>query len=63
MDRTRLPSGSERELRSVTERLMHGGVDLPPFQTRTCTHCGRQTTFGLQDRAGWYSCLECGRLA
>lgn len=63
MDRTWLLSGSERDLRSVTERLVRRGVDLPAFQTRTCAHCGAQTTFGLQDPAGWYSCLECGHYA
>ena len=61
MDRRSLLSGSERDLRSVTDRLMRQGSDLPAFQTRTCAHCGSQTTFALQDTAGWYSCLECGR--
>jgi hypothetical protein len=62
MDRTTFPPGSER-LRAVTERIVLQGSDLPGFQTRTCTHCGRVTTFALQDRAGWYACLACGRFA
>ena len=34
------------------EQLAVRGNELPAFQTRTCAHCGRQTTFALQDRAG-----------
>jgi hypothetical protein len=35
-----------------------------PSQTRTCTRCGRHTTFVLDDPAGgWYVCAECGRYA
>jgi hypothetical protein len=34
------------------------------YQKRTCTRCGRHTTFVLDDPAGgWYTCGECGRLA
>ena len=62
MDRTTNPPAFE-SLRAVTERILQGGSDLPAFQTRTCWHCGRQTTFALQDRAGWYACLACGRYA
>jgi hypothetical protein len=37
---------------------------LAPFQTRTCTRCGRHTTFVLDDPVGgWYVCVECGRYA
>jgi hypothetical protein len=37
---------------------------LAPYQTRTCTRCGRHTTFVLDDPAGgWYACIECGRYA
>jgi hypothetical protein len=50
-------------LRAETERLERQGSDLPAFQTRTCKHCGDLTTFALQDRAGLYSCLTCGRYA
>ena len=33
-------------------------------QMRTCTSCGRYTTFVLDDPAGgWYVCIECGRYA
>ena len=63
MQRTRFLSGPEREIRAMTERLMREARDLPPYQTRTCTHCGAHTTFALQDRGGWYACIECGRYA
>jgi hypothetical protein len=59
MDRTTNPPPFEG-LRAVTERIVQQGSDLPAFQTRTC---GRQTTFALQDLAGWYACLACGRYA
>ena len=36
---------------------------LPTRQTRTCVRCGRHTTFVLEDTAGWYACIECGRYA
>lgn len=58
-----LPSESERALRATAEELVVRGSELPAFQRRTCAHCGRQTTFALQDRAGWYACLACGRYA
>ena len=61
MDRT--SSTASEGLRDVTERIVLQGSDLPAFQTRTCAHCGRLTTFALQDRAGWYACLACGRHA
>lgn len=33
-------------------------------QMRTCTHCGRHTTFTEDDPAGgWYACVACGRYA
>jgi len=63
MQGTTLPSESERALRAVAEQLVVRGSQLPAFQTRTCARCGRQTTFALQDPAGWYSCLGCGRYA
>ena len=62
MDRTTSPPAFEG-LRAETERLVRQGSDLPAFQTRTCAHCGDLTTFALQDRAGWYACLSCGRYA
>ena len=62
MDRTTNPPAFEG-LRADAERIVQQGSDLPAFQTRTCGHCGRQTTFALQDRAGWYACLACGRYA
>jgi hypothetical protein len=58
-----LPPESERALRAVAEQLVARGSGLPAFQERTCARCGRQTTFALQDRAGWYACLACGRYA
>ena len=51
MDRNMNPPAFEG-LRAVTERILQQGSDLPAFQTRTCGHCGRQTTFALQDLAG-----------
>lgn len=39
------------------------GSTLVPYQTRTCVRCGRHTTFVLDDPAGWYACMECGRYA
>ena len=62
MDRTPFPTAFEG-LRTQTERLFRQGSDLPAFQARTCAHCGELTTFALQDRAGWYACLACGRYA
>lgn len=32
---------------------------LPPWQRRTCSHCGARTWFRLEDLGGWYSCSEC----
>jgi hypothetical protein len=63
MQRTESESGQERFIRTTAERLMREASELPANQTRTCTHCGAQTTFVLQDRAGWYACVECGRYA
>ena len=63
MEETMFSFGSEQELRTVSERITGERSDLPAFQTRTCAHCGRQTTFALQDRAGWYTCSACGRYA
>jgi hypothetical protein len=59
----KLLSGSDDAARSTSERPMRTTPELPAFQTRTCARCGRRTTFALQDPAGWYSCLECGRYA
>lgn len=37
---------------------------LVSSETRTCTRCGRHTTFVLDDPAGgWYVCTACGRYA
>jgi hypothetical protein len=33
------------------------------YPTRTCTRCGHNTTFVLEDPVGWYVCIECGRYA
>jgi transposase len=63
MQRTEVLSERERFIRATAERLKREARELPAYQTRTCTHCGVRTTFGLQDRAGWYACLECGRYA
>ena len=54
--RARAPLGAARssERREST---------LVPYQTRTCVRCGRHTTFVLDDPAGWYACMECGRYA
>jgi len=60
--RTRV-SRSERDMRLMTERYVRQSIDLPQYQSRTCNHCGRRTTFALQDRAGWYACIQCGRFA
>ncbi len=62
MDRTTSPPAFEG-LRAQSERIVRQGSDLPAFQTRTCAHCGNLTTFVLQDLAGWYACLACGRYA
>jgi hypothetical protein len=61
--RTPFRSRSGRGLRVAPERLPGRQSDLPAFQMRTCARCGRQTTFQLQDPAGWYSCSQCGRYA
>jgi len=50
-------------MRLMTERYVRQSIDLPQYQSRTCNHCGRRTTFALQDRAGWYACIQCGRFA
>jgi hypothetical protein len=63
MQRTRYLTRPDRDDRTNAERLMRATRELPAYQTRTCTHCGAQTTFVLQDRAGWYACIECGRYA
>ena len=64
MQRTESLSETEqRYIRAVAERLTHEGREVPAYQTRTCTHCGARTTFALQDLAGWYACVECGRFA
>jgi len=59
----RSPSGQERFIRATAERLVREAPRLPAYQTRTCAHCGARTTFVLQDQAGWYACIECGRYA
>ena len=69
MQRTTFPSETERLseterfIRATAERLMREARELPLDRTGTCTHCGAQTTFALQDPAGWYACVECGRYA
>ena len=63
MQRTKFLSERERYIRDTAGRLMREARELPAFQTRTCTHCGARTTFALQDPAGWYACVECGRYA
>jgi PHP family Zn ribbon phosphoesterase len=51
-------------LRTRAESVGQRPTNLAPYQTRTCAHCGRHTTFVLEDAAGgWYSCIECGRYA
>ena len=51
-------------MRAKAESLRQQSTILAQHQTRTCTRCGRKTTFMLEDPAGgWYSCLECGRYA
>ena len=64
MNVNRSPFGdvSERGTRVPTDPPMRES-ELPVSQIRTCTHCGRQATFRLQDSAGWYACSECGRYA
>lgn len=53
-----------KEMRAKAESLRQQSTILAQHQTRTCTLCGRKTTFMLEDPAGgWYSCLECGRYA
>jgi len=64
MQRTEGLSERERFIRATAERLKREEHELPATnKTRTCSHCGAQTTFALQDRAGWYACVECGRYA
>ena len=63
MQHPSFPPASKRELRALAGALVRPGRDLPAFQTRTCARCGAQTTFQLQDPAGWYACLACGRYA
>ena len=63
MQPTDLRSEREREMRITAGRLMREARELPGYQTRTCTHCGARTTFALQDLAGWYACVKCGRFA
>ena len=55
--------------RARTSSLVAGPTDgrvktIASNQMRTCTSCGRYTTFVLDDPAGgWYACIECGRYA
>jgi hypothetical protein len=63
MRHVELLSGTEEASTSTSERPSRTAPELPAMQTRTCARCGRWTTFALQDPAGWYSCLECGRFA
>ena len=63
MKRTLLLTRSERDLRAEPDVVVLRESDLPASQMRTCAHCGSQTTFELQDSAGWYACSECGRFA
>jgi len=53
----------EREVREVGPSFRSSRDALPTRQTRTCARCGRHTTFVLEDPAGWYACIECGRYA
>jgi hypothetical protein len=53
-----------RDTRAIAASLSRQRATLTPYQTRTCAHCGRKTTFVLEDPAGgWYFCVECGRYA
>lgn len=65
MDRTRLLRWEHgRETRVSAETLGQLRTEPAAYQTRTCTRCGRNTTFVREDaRGGWYSCIECGRYA
>lgn len=63
MERTKVLSDRDRFIRATAERLKREAHELAAYQTRTCTHCGAQATFALQDRAGWNACVECGRYA
>ena len=47
----------------VARSAIRQQTTLAPFHTRTCVRCGRHTTFRLDDPAGWYACIECGRYA
>lgn len=39
-------------------------TQLTPYKVRTCTRCGHETTFVLEDAArGSYACVECGHYA
>ena len=71
------PDGKEDPMSQLRERTMptttlaprvrgieRGWAELPRYQTRTCVHCGRHTTFVLEDAIGdWYRCLHCGAYA
>jgi hypothetical protein len=48
---------------STVARSTARETTLAPYQMRTCARCGRHTTFVLDDPAGWYACMECGRYA
>jgi hypothetical protein len=65
MGRTRVSDPHvRRETRGAASSLNPARTTLAPYQTRICAHCGRSTTFVLEDAAGgWYSCIECGRYA
>jgi hypothetical protein len=53
-----------RGARVSAASLDHLRAAPAPYQTRTCAHCGHETTFVREDVAGsWYFCVECGRYA
>lgn len=65
MLRTNISTGDEgRWVPAIAVSVRGWRTRLAPYTTRTCTRCGRHTTFVIDDPAGgWYACSECGRYA
>lgn len=60
--RTRTLQLQGRDMRAMAASIKTRREGLPAYETRTCAHCGRTTTFVLEEPSGgWYLCVECGR--
>jgi hypothetical protein len=65
MLKDRTPARQRQRTTPLVARPIDGQMKTDAsYPMRTCTSCGRYTTFVLDDPAGgWYACIDCGRYA